>query len=135
MYTDDGVFELGGRGSSGRASLREAYVGPMSTYQTMLHRVDGHVVQLTGNDSAVGILSGYTELTTSESAVAGVLRYDDDYRKVAGRWVVARRGVCCMYGSPIDSLAATLTSSHRVRWPGARPRAGDYPLPARAHEA
>jgi uncharacterized protein (TIGR02246 family) len=127
MFTPDGVFERRGVAASGSAEIRAAYVASFDTYVTMLHTAHPGVVQLHGDGTATGWSHGHAELATRSTLVMASYRYEDDLRRVDGRWLFARRSITFMYAIPADQLATSFGSAERIRWPRTTPEAGDYP--------
>lgn len=126
-FTNDGSFVRRGMTSTGPDELRTAYLAPCERYRFMVHRVDGHVVELTGPDTAVGWVSGYTELANADHVVSGVFRYHDHYRRVEGAWRFASREVSFLYVGTLDAMTPALTSPRRIQWPGTEPIEGHFP--------
>ncbi|WP_199522489.1 nuclear transport factor 2 family protein [Geodermatophilus marinus] len=127
MYTADGVFERRGVAATGRAEIRAAYVASFDTYRTMLHTPHPGVVQLHGDGTASGWSHGHAELATRSTLVLASFRYEDDYRRVDGRWLFAKRSITFMYAVPADELATSFGSVERMRWPRTAPEPADYP--------
>ncbi len=127
MFTPEGVFEVRGHRAAGAEQLRTAYVESFGTYRTMLHTPHPGVVQLHGNGTASGWSSGHAELATRRTLVLAAFRYEDDYRRLDGRWLFARRSVTFMYAVPVDQLSGSFGTVERIRWPGTSPAAADYP--------
>lgn len=127
LFTDDGSFIRRGQASTGKEELHAAYTAPAERFQFMLHRVDGHVVHLTGPNEAIGWVAGYTELAMDDHIVSGVFRYDDEYRRVDGRWKFAKREISFLYAGELDNLTPALTSDRRIQWPGTDPLTAHYP--------
>lgn len=127
MFTEDGVFERRGRAAAGREALREAYSEAMRANRSMVHTPDSHVVRLLPGRRAVGWAAGHAELVIDSSTVLAAFRYEDEYRCVEGRWLFARRSLTFKYALPADQLVDGLGRSERMRWPGGRATAADYP--------
>src|SRR4051812_31419587 len=127
MFTPDGVFERRGVAATGAAEVRAAYVASFDTYRTMLHTAHPGVVQLHGDGTASGWSHGHAELATKSTLVLASYRYEDDLRRVEGRWLFARRSITFMYAVPADELATSFGGVERIRWPRTAPEAGDYP--------
>ncbi len=127
MYTPDGVFERRGVAVTGAEAIRAAYVASFDTYRTMLHTPHPGVVRLHGDGTATGWSHGHAELATRRTLVQASYRYEDDYRRVDGRWLFARRSITFMYAVPADRMAESFGSAERMRWPGTEPEAADYP--------
>jgi len=135
MFTPDGVFERRGVAAAGADAVRTAYVASFDTYRTMLHTAHLGVVQLHGDDTATGWSHGHAELATNSTLVMASYRYEDELRRVDGRWLFARRSITFMYAVPADQLATSFGSAERIRWPRATPEAGDYPETSPTWEA
>ncbi len=127
MFTPDGVFERRGVAAAGADEVRAAYVASFDTYRTMLHTAHPGVVQLHDDDTASGWSHGHAELATRSTLIMASYRYEDELRRVDGRWLFARRSITFMYAVPADQMATSFGSADRIRWPRTAPEAGDYP--------
>ncbi|MGY1743563.1 MULTISPECIES: nuclear transport factor 2 family protein [unclassified Blastococcus] len=127
MYTDDGVFERRGVPAHGSAAIRAAYVASFDTYRTMLHTPHPGVVRLHGDGTASGWSHGHAELATRSTLVLASYRYEDEFRRVDGRWLFSRRSITFMYAVPADQMAGSFRDELRMRWPRTEPEAADYP--------
>jgi len=127
LFTPDGVFERRGVTTTGAAEVRAAYVASFDTYRTMVHTAHPGVVQLHGDGTASGWSHGHAELATRSTLVLASYRYEDDLRRVGGRWLFARRSITFMYAVPADEMATSFGSADRIRWPRTAPEPGDYP--------
>lgn len=127
MFTPDGVFERRGVAAAGADQVRAAYVSSFDTYRTMLHTAHPGVVQVHDGDTASCRSHGHAELATRSTLIMASYRYEDELRRVQGRWLFARRSICFMYAVPADQMAASFGSPERIRWPRTTPEAGDYP--------
>jgi uncharacterized protein (TIGR02246 family) len=127
MFTDDGVFERRGVAAVGADAVRAAYVASFDTYRTMLHTPHPGVVLLHGDGTASGWSHGHAELATRSSLVLAAYRYEDDYRRVDGRWRFARRSITFTYAVPADRFATDVLGTDRIRWPRTPPEPADHP--------
>lgn len=127
MFTADAVFERRGKAAAGREALREAYSEAMRVNRTMVHTPDSHVVRLLPGRRAAGWAAGHAELVIGSRTVLAAFRYEDEYRCVDDRWLFARRSLTFKYALPADQLVDGLGHSERMRWPGGRATAADYP--------
>jgi len=89
MFTPDGVFERRGVAAAGADAVRAAYVASFDTYRTMLHTAHPGVVQLPDDDTASSWSHGHAELATKSTLVMASYRYEDELRRVDGRWLFA----------------------------------------------
>ena len=128
MFTPDGVFERRGVAATGRREIRAAYVASFDTYRTMLHTAAprrGAAARRRHRRRA-----GRTGTRSWRRRARWCwrrYRYEDDLRRVDGRWLFARRSITFMYAVPADQLATSFGSAERIRWPRTTPEAGDYP--------
>ena len=127
MFTADGVFERRGKAATGRDALRAAYTEAMRANRSMVHTPDSHVVQLLPGRRAIGWAAGHAELVMDSRTVLAAFRYEDEYRCADGRWLFARRSLTFKYALPADRLVDGLGCAERMRWPGGRATAADYP--------
>ena len=127
MFTPGGVFERRGVAATGADEVRAAYVASFDTYRTMLHTAHPGVVELHGDGTASGWSHGHAELATKSTLVLASYRYEDELRRVDGRWRFARRAITFMYAVPADQMATSFGGVDRIRWPRTAPEAGDYP--------
>lgn len=131
MFTEGGVFERRGDAAIGYDAIRAAYAASFDTYRTMLHTTHPPVVQLHDDASASGWSHGHAELATRRTLILASYRYEDFYRRVADRWLFAKRSLTFMYAVPVDQLPTSFATNKRIRWPGTEPESGDYPETAR----
>ena len=75
---------------------------------------------------ATGKVLAHAETTPDGRASIAALRYEDVYRRVAGRWLIARRELTFLYYMPIVEYAERLVRKDRV-WAGDRWVDADYP--------
>ncbi|WP_293046014.1 nuclear transport factor 2 family protein [Mycobacterium sp.] len=80
-----------GRESVGRDALRGAIVSMTRAFYRSMHQIVGHRIELTDSDRAVGNVYCRAEHEVGERWVVMAIRYDDEYRKLDGRWYFQRR--------------------------------------------
>jgi len=106
LFTEDAVCEFGSYGTwSGRRTIRENYVSVMAQVVRpfdAIHVVTNPWVQLTSSDTAHGRWyliemlptqhpeSGLATQGGHENPLFYLGIYEDEYRKVEGRWLIAR---------------------------------------------
>ena len=62
-------------------------------------------------------------------------RYDDEYRRVDGRWLFARRTMRYAYFTSHEELGLSLAGRQRIRVPGAEPRDAEIPEELESYQA
>jgi hypothetical protein len=96
LFTEDALCEFGPYGTwNGRETIRANYheVESGNNVFMAMHATCDHFVELTGADTAVGrsyLLEPMTERGAEENPFIYLGVYDEDYRKVDGRWLIAR---------------------------------------------
>lgn len=86
LFTDDGVFDSGGRVLQGAAQLR-AFAD--SVPPGLRHVVANELVDVRGDEATVSAYLFILAGTPRSVVTVGV--YDDEVRRVDGRWRFARR--------------------------------------------
>lgn len=77
-------------------------------------------------DRATGKVLAHAETTPDGETSIAALRYEDVYRRVGGRWLIARRELTFLYYTPVVEYAERLTRKERV-WAGGRWVDADFP--------
>lgn len=77
-------------------------------------------------DRATGRVLAHAETTPNGKVSVAAIRYEDIYRRVAGRWRIARRRLTFLYYTPITDYAERFGQRDRV-WAGDRWVQADYP--------
>ena len=82
-------------------------------------------------DRATGLVLSHAETCPGNEVSLSGMRYNDDYRRVDGRWVFQKRVISFLYYVPAKDYAQALNGPMRFTMGGNR-LAGDYPesLPA-----
>ena len=136
LFTDDATFMRAGAVHSGRDELREFYDQIMNTYSLTVHSVHQHVIDLAlGANTAVGVQMGHGEVAVEGQRMLAAYRYDDQYRRVEGRWLFARRQMRYQYFTSHDELGLSMAGRQRVRVPGAAPRDAEIPEELESYQA
>lgn len=113
--------------AQGLDTILTMYEGRWSVLGPTNHFSHGQLIEFGDDpDRATGLLFGHAEVVREGKAHQVALRYDDEYRRLDGRWVFASRVISYMYYAPIADLAEALESDGPVRVYGeAAP--GDWP--------
>ncbi len=98
LFCKDGSIEMGETVTRGREQLLSSYRDALAemTPKPFIHN---HVIELDG-DRARGVCSVEIRLVQAGRAYDAAGHYDDDYRKVDGRWRFARRVFVVYHWSP-----------------------------------
>ena len=75
----------------GREALRAFITPRLRWFYRSIHQIVGHRVELLGTDTARGQVYCRAEHEVGERWIVMAIRYDDEYRKVDGQWLFARR--------------------------------------------
>ena len=130
LFCDDAVFTHGdGRtAATGAAELRRFYAGFMESYDFSVHVPQTHVIEELDGERASGWVLGHAEVAEAGRLGAVAMRYDDEYRKVAGRWQFASRINRFYYFTDWARVGQLGATTDRVDFRGpARP--ADLPAP------
>jgi hypothetical protein len=76
-------------------------------------------------DHARGYVPSSAQLDIGGQFVLSAIRYFDDYVRVGGRWVFARRDLRFVYALPWPEAHRALVDELPVRWPGTAPAPAD----------
>jgi len=125
-FAPNGTFVSGGREITGHAALREWYLGNMRRNTFSHHIPHSCVTQLESTTRASGIVTGTAEFPNPETLIVGSYRWYDDYVKIDGRWVFARRDHKWMFAVPVDELPGLGRDVMRIRVTGAEPREAEW---------
>lgn len=120
-FAPDGVFVSRGREIVGHDALRAWYLGNMRRNAFSHHIPHLCVVEIESADRASGIVTGNGEFAHPDGLILGAYRWYDDYVKIDGRWVFARRDHKYMYAVPVEKLPDLGRDPLRIRMHGSEP--------------
>ncbi|WP_293855075.1 nuclear transport factor 2 family protein [uncultured Alsobacter sp.] len=130
LFTDDAVVESkdGVMRSQGIDAIMTMYDGRFAALGVTAHWTHDHMVRFddANPDLATGSLSGHAECYRNGRTLVASLRYDDEYRRVNGRWKFSRRILSFLYYVPVEEYGEALGSELRQRAYGDR-RPADFP--------
>ena len=90
-----------GRHETGREALR-GYITPrLRWFYRSMHQIVGHRVELLEPGEARGHVYCRAEHEVGERWIVMAIRYDDQYRKVNGQWLFARRSERHWYAADV----------------------------------
>lgn len=93
-------------GVNDRKRFNNSLPEDVRSFGVMRHVVTNQVIDLTGPDTAEGLCYVLTIANRTDEGpqILSVGRYEDQYRRVDGRWLIARREIVMDMGN--DALAA-----------------------------
>jgi uncharacterized protein (TIGR02246 family) len=98
-----------GQHRRGREALRE-FISPLvRSFYRSIHQIVGHRVELLGPDAARGHVYCRAEHEVGDRWIVMAIRYDDDYRKVDGQWLFARRKEHHWYAADVTERPQSVT--------------------------
>jgi len=114
----DGIFERanGSRSTVGHAALGAFYAETLREYGVSQHIPHAQVIEQLRGDEAAGWVLAHAELAVGDQYVVAAIRYEDDYRRVGGRWRFARRSINFWYMTDWNHLGETVIADDRVRF-------------------
>jgi SnoaL-like domain len=101
-------------------------VPSLQKFYRSMHQIVGHRVELVDDDTAVGNVYCRAEHEVGEQWIVMAIRYDDEYRRVGGRWYFSRRREQHWYAADLRE------HPQDVAFEGWRPTAGRPTLPRSA---
>ena len=124
FHSVNGEFDFQGRDFLVKFFMTEVAAADRNS----LHVTHGHIIDLDTNDPdrASGLLFGHAELILrdpEQSSRIAALRYEDEYRRVDGKWRFAERCLSFFYRLDAANYLQDIVSDTPVR-------GGETPLPA-----
>ena len=130
LFTDDACMDTpsGLMQADGREAIREMFETVLATRGPSFHWSHDHVIEFddAARDAARGLILSHAETSPAGTVSVAAMRYEDTYRREAGRWLFARRTLHFLYYVPVTEFANGLSSTKRLFVNGA-PQAADYP--------
>jgi hypothetical protein len=113
-----------GRGLIGREALRDFIIPQVRLFYRSIHQIVGHRLELISGERATGAVYCRAEHEVGDRWIVIAIRYDDEYRKVDGKWYFARRSDKHWYETDVLERPQDIAFSG---WPNApsRPRVPD----------
>ena len=105
VFTEEGVMELGPLGHyEGREAIHTFIAGMSQRIPFTRHYQTGYLIEIDASGSAAtGSWYGFETPTLEGRAVFGAFTYRDEYRKVGGRWLIARLTQTTHFLTPYES--------------------------------
>ncbi len=130
LFTEDATFDSPSKlmVAQGRQAIADLFVTLFQIRGPAFHWTHDRFVQFNDADSnrATGLVLSHAETTPNGVVSIAAMRYDDVYRRVAGRWLFAKRTINFLYYVPVNEFPNALNSKARLAV-GTERRAADYP--------
>jgi ketosteroid isomerase-like protein len=130
LFTADAVFDSPSRllAAEGREAIAAMFVKLFDVRGPAFHWTHDRFVAFddADPDRATGLVLSHAETTPNNVVSVAAMKYEDVYRREAGRWLFARRTIHFLYYVPVTEYARALNSEHRLAV-GAERRPADYP--------
>jgi ketosteroid isomerase-like protein len=130
LFTEDATFDSPSKlmVAKGRAAIADLFVTLFQIRGPAFHWTHDRFVEFGGEDPnlATGLVLSHAETTPNGIVSIAAMRYDDVYRRVAGRWLFAKRTIQFLYYVPVSEYPNALSSKARLAV-GAERRLADYP--------
>ncbi|HSV59421.1 MAG TPA: nuclear transport factor 2 family protein [Variovorax sp.] len=135
LFTDDARFDSPSEvmQASGRAEIEAMFIRMFQVRGPGYHWTHDLFVNVDASDPerATGRVLSHAETCPNDVGSLAAMRYDDEYRRVDGRWRFSKRVINFLYYVPVSDYAQVFASPNRLVMAGEKLPA-DYPetLPA-----
>ena len=130
LFTPDAVLDSPSKllQANGRAEIMALYVQLFKIRGPGFHWTHDHFVHFDAGDAnrATGLVLSHAETCPDDEGSMSAMRYEDEYRKLDGRWVFRKRVLKFLYYVPVKDYAQALRGPIRVTM-GGRKLPGDVP--------
>jgi ketosteroid isomerase-like protein len=130
LFTEDAaiVSKDGKMTSTGRTAIMEMYRGRFKVLGPSYHWTHDHVIEFDDQDDnhATGLIFAHAEVHRNNETLVAAIRYEDDYRRIGGKWKFKKRTLSFFYYVPVQEYAEALGSKLRQRAYGDKQPA-DFP--------
>lgn len=130
LFTEDACFDSpsGLMVAKGREAIAQMFVKTFKIRGPAFHWTHDHFIRFddADPDAASGLVLSHAETTPNNEVSLAAMRYQDDYRRVDGRWLFQKRIINFLYYVPARDFPAALNNPMRLTVSGER-RLADYP--------
>jgi hypothetical protein len=130
IFTVDGVLDSPSKllAANGRDEIKATFLRRYKIRGPSYHWTHDHKVVFDPNDPdrASGMVLGHAETCPNQETSIAAMRYEDDYQRVDGQWLFAKRLIKFLYYVPVTDYPNTLGTKLRLIVGGTRISA-DYP--------
>ncbi len=129
-FARDAKFDATGfEGGAGRDAIIAFLKAARSGMGQTVHTIDYAHVNLTGKDTATGVVTAHLEIGMGGETVYAAVRYIDEYAREDGEWRISSRAMKVVHVGSWDQVGSSLSTPLNVRWPGGEPAPSDLPRP------
>ena len=118
LFTEDGEFDSpsGVMRAKGRAEIIDLFVQAFKIRGPGYHWTHDPFIRIDGDNPAraKGTVLSHAETTPNGVMSLAAMKYNDDYRRVAGRWLFARREIQFLYYVPAKDYLQAMTKRQRL---------------------
>lgn len=135
LFAPDATFDSPSKllVANGIAEIEAMFIRMFKVRGPGYHWTHDHFVRFDAArpDTASGLVLSHAETCPNDEGSVAAMRYEDQYRRVDGRWVFARRVLNFLYYVPVEQYPQVFSGPLRITVNGNRMTA-DYPenLPA-----
>jgi len=130
IFTEDGEIDSPSHllEARGRKGIRATFLPRYKIRGPSYHWTHDHKLAFDDDDEnhATGLVLGHAETCPNGTVSIAAMRYADDYRRIDGRWLFARRTLTFLYYVPVTEYATVLATPLRLAV-GSTRLPGDYP--------
>jgi uncharacterized protein (TIGR02246 family) len=119
LFTEDASFgSTTGSGATGRETLADFALGRAATEDWSIHYPHTHIIDFVSEDEARGVVLMHAEMGwEGDRCIRAAMRYNDEYKRVDGKWRFAKRLVQFYYCMDLGTFANGYDNTHRKQWP------------------
>jgi uncharacterized protein (TIGR02246 family) len=131
MSSKDGMMNC-----QGKDGIVKMFEGRFAVLGPSYHWTHDHKVRFDDNDpdKAYGLVFGHAEVFRNKQTLVAAMRYNDEYKRVNGKWLFKSRTLSFFYYVPVEEFKEALGSTLRQRAYGEK-RKADFPEGLACYEA
>ncbi len=118
LFTEDAVFDSPSKFlvAGNREEIRAMFIRMFKIRGPGYHWTHDHFVRFDPTDPqrATGLVLSHAETCPDGVASLAAMRYEDNYRRVDGRWLFAKRVIKFLYYVPVSEYGDALKGGPRV---------------------
>ena len=128
LFTPNAEFDTKSGLMQNPAAIEQMFVEAFKIRGPAFHWSHDHIVEFdeTNADHALGTVLSHAETTPNGEPSLAAMRYEDEYKRVKGRWLFRKRTINFLYYVPAKDYLTALNKRERVTVAGNRLPA-DYP--------
>lgn len=131
LFTPEGYLRNAGRqmDARGHEGIRALYRQVFTMLGPSFHYSHNHLIRFDEKDEdrATGSVTGHSETFRKGAQYLAAIRYDDEYRRIEGRWLFQGRQLNFLYFCTMDELRTILGEQKRITVYDGPALDGDWP--------